>query len=430
MRNNKKTKNDRSWEKIFEEDKILQTIEQYGFCEISSERINQERESRLMAKFDHRVNLPDIFKQHHLSILPTSRNQYIIGYFETYLQVQDNDEIQPNSIDFLPWIESIDYTNLYSESAVLNCAFNTGIIARLFNEEMLYTVSGRMSTDRFKFQIKNVKEKNHYWINVANSQCEIDAGFEGESKFLIIEAKIGKVQDFIIRQLYYPYRLWSSKISKPVIPILLTYSNDVFDFCIYEFENDLNYNSIGLCDRQKYRIGYEEISRDDVSDVWNKITVVPEPESFPFPQANNFARVIDLLSLLVEKALSKEEITANYQFDLRQTQYYTDAARYLGLIDKSSGRSNSEITFNLTSLGKSLMKKRHKYKILKLIQTILEHQVFYRVFSETLRIGEIPPQKEIVKLMISCNLGLNETTIFRRSSTVKRWIEWIWSQIE
>ncbi len=346
MSNQKETKNDIAWKTIFDNDNLLKIIETRGFVEITSERINRERESRLMAKFDHRVNLPQIFREYSLSILPISRNKYAIGHFETYCNVKYNSQLQVELIDFIPEIETIDYTNLYSESAVLNCAFSTGIIARLFEEEMLYTVSGRMSTDRFSFKIKNIKDKSDYQIDVENSQCEIDAGFEGASKFLIIEAKIGKVEDFLIRQLYYPYRLWSSKISKPVIPILMTYSNDIFSFFIYEFDNNLDYNSINLLEQKNYRIEFQEISRENFDNLWHQITIIPEPDGVPFPQANNFERVIDLLSLLVEKSLSKDEITENYQFDIRQTQYYTDAARYLGLIDKVSEKSNGEILFN------------------------------------------------------------------------------------
>lgn len=80
----KKTKNDLAWEKIFENDNLLKIIETHGLVEITSDRINQERESRLMAKFDHLVNLPQIFREHSLSILPISRNKYVIGHFETY----------------------------------------------------------------------------------------------------------------------------------------------------------------------------------------------------------------------------------------------------------------------------------------------------------------------------------------------------------
>lgn len=58
-----------------------------------------------------------------------------------------------------------------------------------------------------------------------------------------------------------------------------------------------------------------------------EITVVNEPE-VPFPQANFFDRVINLCELLKQKStLTKEEITQNYDFDARQTDYYSNAGK-------------------------------------------------------------------------------------------------------
>ena len=61
--------------------------------------------------------------------------------------------------------------------------------------------------------------------------------------------------------------------------------------------------------------------------------IIPEPNNIPFPQANSFERIINLCEILYENnTLSRDEITYRYDFDSRQTNYYTDAGRYLGLI--------------------------------------------------------------------------------------------------
>jgi hypothetical protein len=282
-----------------------------------------------MAKFDHSVNLPDIFRDNHLSILPISRSKYVIGKFNTHFEVKYNSEIEVIPFEFPPGIESIDYTNLYSESSALHCAFNIGIIDDLVDEKTAYTVSGRMSTESLDFNIINSIGNKPYSIQVENSQCEIDAGFESDNYFVLIEAKNYAIDDFLIRQLYYPYRLWSKKMAKKVIPVLMTYSNDIFSFFIYEFSNDENYNSLKLREQKNYTIAPEEIQRSDVDLVLNNIKVIAEP-NVPFPQADKFERVVDLLSLLlVEKDLTKDDITENYEFDRRQTDYYTNAGVYI-----------------------------------------------------------------------------------------------------
>ena len=375
MSKTKKTANDRAWETLFETHKILEEVARNGCFEIEAAQINKQRESRLMAKFDHSVNLPDIFRDNDLSILPISRSKYVIGKFDTHFEVKYDSEIEVIPFEFTPGIESIDYTNLYSESSALHCAFNIGIIDDLLGEKTAYTVSGRMSTESFDFNIINSFSNKPYSIKVKNSQCEIDAGFESNNYFVLIEAKKYIIKDFLIRQLYYPYRLWSKKITKKVIPVLMTYSNDIFSFFIYEFSKYEDYNSLKLREQKNYTIAPEEIQRSDVDLVLNNIKVIPEPD-VPFPQADKFERVVDLLSLLLERDLTKDDITENYEFDRRQTDYYTNAGLYIGLIENYQDSLTKKVTFCLTSEGRSILHKRPKLKYLDLINKILEKKFF------------------------------------------------------
>lgn len=71
-----KSKNDKAWEIIFAEEQILDVIARQGFFEISSTRINQQREARLMTKFDHVRELPKIFKDNDLTIQPIYQKLY------------------------------------------------------------------------------------------------------------------------------------------------------------------------------------------------------------------------------------------------------------------------------------------------------------------------------------------------------------------
>ena len=77
-------KNDIAWEQIFEKHRILDAIKSKGRVTISSTDINEFREARLMTKFDHRSQLPHLFSENNLSILPTSRGTYEISTFETF----------------------------------------------------------------------------------------------------------------------------------------------------------------------------------------------------------------------------------------------------------------------------------------------------------------------------------------------------------
>ncbi|MFY7805902.1 MAG: type II restriction enzyme [Limnoraphis robusta] len=420
-------KNDIEWKKIFEQYQVLEKISEWGSFEIDAGTINQFRESRLMVKFDHRDNLPQIFQDNSLSILPLSRSRYIIGYFDAYHQVQYNSAIQAIPVTFPSYIETLDPETLSSESLAINCAFHAGMIADILDaDEVFHTVSGRMSAGRFDFSINRLSSNSSYLLEVKNSQCEIDAGFESEEYFLIVEAKIDGVEDFLIRQLYYPYRLWSSKVHKKVLVALMTYSNSTsqFSFFLYDFDNLLDYNSIRLIQQKNYIIGSEEITRDDISEVFNSIEVIPEPD-ITLPQADDFQRIVDLLTWLYERELTKDEITTKFQFAGRQTDYYTGAGRYLGLVDKVKTSGSKEIIFCLTQEGRSLMNKKHKSKILSLIKIILRYPVFYNTFAMTLQTGEIPQKSQVIEIMSSFNYSDNVKD--RRSQTVISWMKWIWS---
>ncbi|WP_413162512.1 type II restriction enzyme [Capilliphycus salinus ALCB114379] len=424
------TKNDIAWEKIFEQYQVLEKIYERGSFEIDAGTINQFRESRLMAKFDHHVNLPRIFQKNSLSILPISRSRYILGHFDAYFRVNYHPEIEPIPVTFPSDIESLDYETLSSESLAINCAFYAGMIADILDtktDKVFHTVSGRMSAGSFDFSINRLSSNSPYLLEVNNSQCEIDAGFETEEYFLIVEAKMYGVEDFLIRQLYYPYRLWSSKVHKKVLVALMTFSNSTnqFSFFLYDFDNLSDYNSIRLIKQKNYIIGSEKITRDDILEVFNSVKVVCEPD-VTFPQADDFNRVVDLLTLLYENDLTKDEITTKYQFTARQTNYYTDAGRYLGLVDKIKNYDSKEIAFCLTDEGRSLMNKKHKLKILSLIKMILRYPVFYKTFEITLQTGEIPSKNQIIEIMSKMNYS--DKTKDRRSQTVISWMKWILSR--
>src|SRR5690554_5827738 len=100
------SKNEAAWKRLFEKHKILEKIEKYGVFEITSSQINEFREARLMTKFDHRKNLPEIFKKNHLSILPVTRGSYLVSRFETYKDFEEK-ETEITKVPFPTYIESI-----------------------------------------------------------------------------------------------------------------------------------------------------------------------------------------------------------------------------------------------------------------------------------------------------------------------------------
>jgi hypothetical protein len=425
------SKNDAAWEELFEAHRILDRIEGSGVFEISSTSINKLREARLMTKFDHRINLPTIFRQNELTIQPNSRGTYLIGHFQSYQEIPappDTDE-DVESFQFPTEIETIDPAQLSSESAALLCAYNAGIINDLLEEPTTLTVSGRMSTGEFGYRINDTRRGTPHEIKVVNAQCEIDSGFEGPRAFAVVEAKNETVTDFLIRQLYYPYRLWAGRTRKEVTPVFVTFSNDVFSFYVFRFADEMSYNSIELVKRKRYQIGARKIELEDIVRALEATTVVPEPEGVPFPQADSFNRIVDLLTQIYRSdQLSQEEITTNYAFDLRQTQYYTNAARYLGLVER---RTDGDLgtTYTITREGTAIMGlKLPRRRNLALVKAVLKHHVFNETLRLYLQQAGRPSVEQTVEIMRAARLGLDRegtTTMRRRAQTVLAWLDWV-----
>ncbi|MFN8673071.1 MAG: transcriptional regulator [Candidatus Sericytochromatia bacterium] len=425
-------KNNHHWEKIFNQYQILAKIEKDGHFIISSSEINKFREARLMTKFDCSTQLPEIFAKNNLALLPISRGNYIIANFKIFEPFEENN-IEIEKISFPSYLESINYNNISSEAIALNCAYVSGMIKNFMEDEDVFlTVSGRMSSSSFEFKIKLDKLNNFLTIAVDNAQIEIDAGYESLNTLSLIEAKNYISKDFIIRQLYYPYRLWlNKKLSKEIKPIFLTYTNGIFHFREYFFNDPNNYNSIRLKKEKKYQIKEELIiDKDLIIKILNEVSIIEEPK-IPFPQADAFNRIINLCEIIYEKNnLTKEEITINYGFDKRQTDYYTNAGIYLNLIRKE--KEVDKISFTLTDKGKQLFYLSIAHRQIAFVKIILSHLVFNRVLKLFFDKKELPNKNEIINIMKNSNLYHieSEETFNRRASTISSWVNWILDLID
>lgn len=425
-----KSKNDFAWEKLFDKHKILDRISNDGRFEITATKINEFREARLMTKFDHKSQLPKLFADNRLSILPTSRGGYVIGEFETFRDF-NTDDIDVSPIKFPTFLESLDYRDITSEATAINCAFVSNILHDFTEEEnLLPTVSGRMSSSSFNFGINS--PKGLFNVNVGNSQIEIDGGYEGDHSLNLIEAKNYISDDFLIRQLFYPYKLWISKIQKKIRPIFLNYSNGVFQLREYAFSNINHYNSLVLVRHRKYVVQEGSFNLEVLSQIIDTTETTKEPK-IPFPQADSFERVINLCELLKQKEfITKEEITQNYDFEARQTDYYSNAGKYLGLIDIGRDKLTDQMGCFLTTKGKQVFKLNIIDRQKEFVRLIISHKAFKETLKLHLANGEIPDKGTIVEIMKRFKLHniLSDSTYFRRASTIIGWTNWIINQTE
>ena len=424
MSSSPKSLNDIAWEQLFLKYDILNQISENGQFQISATQIKEFREPRLMAKFDHTINLPKIFADNQLAILPITRGDYVISHFEAYHKFED-DNVPVTRVSLPTYIQSLDSNNIPSEAIALNCAVATGIVADfLQDEDLVSTVSGRMGSGTFDFNIANSNTNAPFQVQVNNSQIEIDAAYEGVRGLALFEAKRDLSEDFLVRQLYYPYRVWQSRITKTVRPLFLVYSNGIYRLYEYAFQDLNNYSSLVLVSQKNYSVEDTAIEITDIQAVLRQAQLEQEPQ-IPFPQADSFERVINICELLNEQELSRNDVTEQYAFDARQTNYYTDAARYLGLLEKK--KDSSTPFYSLSDKGKRILGLNFKQRQLAYCDCILSHKAFADTLSRYFESGSMPSTGEIVGIMKQSNLYnvSSDSTFERRSSTIKGWLNWI-----
>lgn len=423
------SKNDAAWEKLFDKYHLGEKLRQHSWVEITSTQINEFREARLMTKFDHRSQLPKLFAEHKLAILPTTRGSYVLGQFECYSKF-GSDEAEVTSIPVQNFPESLDYKDISSEATAINCAFVAKILHHFTGEnELLPTVSGRMSSSAFSFRVDT--PNGPFPIRVENAQVEIDGGYEGSKALYLIEAKNYISDDFLVRQLFYPYKLWSPKITKPVCCIFLSYTNGVFHLRQYHFTDPNNYNSLHLLQQRKYVLQESVLNHAVLEALIWQTDIAPEPK-IPFPQADSFERVINLGELLRAKEfLSKEDITANYDFDARQTDYYLNAGKYLGLIETGKEEKDGPIGCRLTEAGKRTFQLGLHERQKEFIRLLVCHRVFNLAIRFYLEGKSLPNKETLVEMMRESALyNVNsDSTYFRRASTIGGWLNWLLRQL-
>lgn len=421
---------DQEWRNIFNDFNIIEEIETKGKYEIDSKVIKKYREPRLMAKWDYTDSLPQIFKETKINILPISRSSYSLGQFLLYEKLpEDIDTVTDITTIHLDDFETINIKNVSSEATAINILQLSGILEDFLKlpekEKFHNTFNGRMSSGEFDFKVNTIKNKS-IKIEVKNAQIEIDGGFESENNVVILEAKNSLNFDFNIRQLYYPYRLWSNKVKKPIRLIFSIYSNKIFRLFEYKFEDKGNYSSIKLVAKKNYSLEDTSITMEELKEVHSRVVNIQSDDDerkTPFPQADKFERVINLLERLYRSDMSGEEIENYMKFSYRQKDYYYNAGKYLELFEKYK-TEEGVIKYRLSKLGKSIYKMNYKERQLKLVEQIFSHRIFNELFEEYIRNKDFPTKKKVEKL-IRKNNKLSNKVVSRRASTVLYWFAWV-----
>ena len=414
-----------SWQLLFERHAIIDHIAQYGSFEISARQINTVREARLMAKFDESHNLPQIFRSHNLTILPISRGSYTIGPYTTFQSLDYANYNTPLHPIRIPTLDTLQSHDIHSEAEALLFLRNSGVWAEICGSPDVYaTLQGRRASGQFQFTITRTTPPKQATITVDNAQIEIDAGYETRTHVFLCEAKNRPVSELNIRQLYYPYRFAQTLTSKPIIPLSVIYSNYTFFVTRFTVNDPHDFNSLTVSKRYAYTIDTTPLTFSDLALIWHQ-TQPAQASTFvdiPFPQADNLLLVIYLVKKIARAPLTTSEITEFLGYDKRQTDYYANAGRWLGLLDAHK---------QITPSGTQFVRATPHHQKIQLITALFTTPFFYDM-AEFLVTQQAVPTKDFIFTQMQSHPQLgayNHTTQRRRANTVYAWLRWVMQQL-
>lgn len=395
------------WEKIFAV-KNFDLSKDLHF--ISADEIKQisSAEPRILAKMDSSVDLPDVFKRNGYFLLPVKNGEYAIVRGDGFHKL----EAKVSHVNHTSRIK-FNLTTAgrgSSEMQYLDYSFNSGALENILGISPLYqSIRGREYSKQFRFKVNKTE------LNVVSVQLEVDSGLEGEDSIVLIEAKVKTPDDFIIRQLFYPYNHFKAiSPAKKIIPVFFTYepSAKLYNFWIYEFTDPADYNSIKLKEVRSLTINTE--NELELADIKPR-GVVSYKELVP--QANDLNKVIELVFKVSEGINHYKNVAEYFKFDERQSSYYREAAEALGLVEAEKG------IYQLTDIGKQLVGLPTEKRNLFMVELLSDFNLVKSGFGTLKNSGKLT-RTDIEKL-IGEQSDLSGSTISRRAASLIAWFKWI-----
>jgi hypothetical protein len=415
------TANDSAWEHYIKAKKLKLDGKEYV---VNADELKEitKREPRLLAKFDDPAHLPRILRENGYVVMAITNGSYRLIKGNIFSQIARCQTQKTLKSEIAFPLATVGRGS--GESEYLDNAFNTGILEDFVRAEKLYlTIRGRERSKPFKFKISG----NSSSIAVNGVQIEVDAGYEGERDVVLVEAKIGARDSFNIRQLYYPFRHFSILVpNKRVRTLFFEYDLSRATYTFYEFAfadqaildsaRQIDCCTYGLATRAAYRI-------DELLDVRFETT------SPNVPQADDLNKVLELLTLINSGQNTTTDISDYFVFDRRQSNYYGEAAEYLGLISRRSG------VFELTQRGSEFLATAPSDQQAFIAKLIINSWVFRELIKRTRRrkyftANDVDDVIAAARTKDGKEQRYTSTTIPRRRRTIIAWAKWLADQLK
>ncbi len=379
-------------------------------------------ELRLMAKMDSSKDVPAALRRHGYFILPVKNGEYALvrgNGFHKLERLPEPPTVFRPQLDF----ELVTLNVGDSEMQHLDYCYNIGLFEKFAGVTGLrQTIRGRKrlpAIDFFVGKIGPIRVK-------AGVQVEVDSGCEGRNDIVLIEAKVCQPPDFIVRQLFYPYRKWRIEVPSKQIHPWFFCSEEVsgrrlYKFWEYEFADEAQYQSLQL--RQGKSFFVEPARRGLTVEELLRTQVRRRTDArlWDVPQADSFWRVAEI-PLLVEQGINTSaKVARYYQFDPRQSSYYRQAAEFLGLVSQDK-RSH---VYQLTDLGREYVNHPADERRQLLAGLLAQFPPVRAALELSAKVGEHGIGKVDVAKSIARHSTIANSTPGRRAATVLAWLRWL-----
>ena len=392
--------NSESWENIFTQHNILSEVKEKGYADVSAQDIKDAdgKEPRLMAKIDFRENLPPVMHKNELSIMAIKNGLYRIAKNDPFIEIKESLPIKITELDAPTNIIGIDPFNITSESAALDIAAISGMHEEVFGEESNLVIRGKMRAN-LKFELEGTS------YDVKGAQIEIDGGYESASSIHLIEAKLGYRNNINVRQLLYPQLYWEGKVKqqKKVRSYIFYLQDDIFRFIPYAYDGVKSH-----AEHSKEKAFKFKHPDDKIFSLFNiKVDASKIDTTIPFPQADKFDRINDMLIIISNnEPISKDQLAAHFDIVPRQIDYYFNVLKWLKLC------SEVEDNLILTHDGKQLIKLSFRKRMQEIAKIVFSDSIMNAVLDR-----QIPSTKMFQEYSVE-----SSSTIERRLQTVRAWI--------
>lgn len=400
------TLNHDAWDIIFDKLQILRSIDNIGYYDITADDIKRisNREPRLMTKIDYEEVLPQVMKNNQLSILAISNWVYRIARTNPFIKIAPISSVEKvKNMMVRDDIYTIDPFSIKTESQILDICGVNWILDEVFWEKTYLTIRWRIRIDSEIGFTLNSTQYNISWV-----QIEVDGGYEWASSINLVEAKMWGRGNLSIRQLLYPELFWKSHVTnKEIRSHVLLYERNIIRFIPFYIVSNWEY-ILDSNNEKQFQFIHSDVEIFDISRVPIKEWLLNYDA--PFPQADDFDKVVSMFIYVSSWYNSKDELSKEFDIVSRQIDYYYSVLSFLGLCKNERGDS-----ITLTERWEQLSKLSKDDILIEFAKIIFSSKIFHDAYKYGV---DWVDEKDFEKWRIT------GSTIKRRLQTVHSWIRY------